>query len=616
MKVLQKIKENYILLFILLFGAILRFYHIDFQSIWLDEIHTMNEANPRTPLSELYNLITNSEQMPPFYFYSIYLIFKIAGYTTFVARMYSAIVGILSIFSIYLLGKEMINKKVGLFAALLLSVNPFHLYYSQDARPYMLLFLFTIFSFYFLIKFLKLPSKKNALYYGIATAMMINTHFFGLFVLFSQYITLLFFLILSKKTQRKGFFVNSFISGIVTLLLFIPSIKVFIKVSEIKDFWIPAPTIDAYTLIFKEFFGNSELVLTLVGLLFIIYFIKLSKEKDTSVEYKSIIENKTIFAFVLLIPWIIIVLLIPLIRSYLSIPMIISRYFISILPALIIILSIAINQFKNKIIQIGIIGLFIVFSLIDIVIVKKYYTSINKAQFRESTQFIINNNSKKEPVVSSLGWYMPYFLKSDQVNYEIIDKTLDAYIAEMEQDSTKIKPFWFTDGFGREYAPSETTLKFINENFYVDNNYDGFQAWSKHFMLLKDVSTSVDISKFKVLKPYNGDAFMFNVEIFETANNILNTSGWAYFENQEASKTTLELLFIKDGKATKLLKQKVNRPDVTSYFNNKFNVDNSGFKSTYDISKFGKGKYQLAIYLIDKSTNKEGLVLTEKFIEN
>lgn len=69
MKVLQKIKENYILLFILLFGAILRFYHIDFQSIWLDEIHTMNEANPRTPLSELYNLITNSEQMPPCYFY-------------------------------------------------------------------------------------------------------------------------------------------------------------------------------------------------------------------------------------------------------------------------------------------------------------------------------------------------------------------------------------------------------------------------------------------------------------------------------------------------------------------------------------------------------------------
>ena len=613
---IKKLKENYLLIAIVILATALRVYHIDFQSIWLDEIHTMNEANPKIPLKELYNVIMAGEQMPPLYFYSLYFLFKIFGYTTLVARVYSAIVGIVSVFSIYLLGKEMINKKAGLFAALLLSVNSFHLYYSQDARPYMLFFLFTTFSFYNLIKFLKLPSKKNALYYGITTAMMINTHFFGLFVLFSQYITLLFFLILSKNTQRKGFFVNSFISGIVTLLLFIPSMKVFIKVSEIKDFWIPAPTLDAYTLIFKEFFGNSELVLTLVGLLFIIYFIKLSKEKNTSIEYKSIIENKTIFAFVLLIPWIIIVLLIPLIRSYLSIPMIISRYFISILPALIIILSIAINQFKNKIIQIGIIGLFIVFSLTDIIIVKKYYTNINKAQFRESTQFIIDNNSKKEPVVSSLGWYMPYFFKNEKAYYEIIDKTLDAYIAEMEQDSTKIKPFWLTDGFGSEYVPSETSLKFINENFYIDNNYDGFQAWSKHFILLKDISSTIDISKFKELKPYNGDAFMFNVETFEIANNILNTSGWAYFENQEASKTSLELLFIKDGKAIKLLKQKVSRPDVTSYFNNKFNVDNSGFKSTYDISKFGQGKYQLAIYLFDKSTNKEGLVLTEKFIKN
>jgi 4-amino-4-deoxy-L-arabinose transferase-like glycosyltransferase len=613
---IKKLKENYLLIAIVILATALRVYHIDFQSIWLDEIHTMNEANPKIPLKELYNVIMAGEQMPPLYFYSLYFLFKIFGYTTLVARVYSAIVGIVSVFSIYLLGKEMINKKAGLFAALLLSVNSFHLYYSQDARPYMLFFLFTTFSFYNLIKFLKLPSKKNALYYGITTAMMINTHFFGLFVLFSQYITLLFFLILSKNTQRKGFFVNSFISGIVTLLLFIPSMKVFIKVSEIKDFWIPAPTLDAYTLIFKEFFGNSELVLTLVGLLFIIYFIKLSKEKNTSIEYKSIIENKTIFAFVLLIPWIIIVLLIPLIRSYLSIPMIISRYFISILPALIIILSIAINQFKNKIIQIGIIGLFIVFSLTDIIIVKKYYTNINKAQFRESTQFIIDNNSKKEPVVSSLGWYMPYFFKNEKAYYEIIDKTLDAYIAEMEQDSTKIKPFWLTDGFGSEYVPSETSLKFINENFYIDNNYDGFQAWSKHFILLKDISSTIDISKFKELKPYNGDAFMFNVETFEIANNILNTSGWAYFENQEASKTSLELLFIKDGKAIKLLKQKVSRPDVTSYFKNKFNVDNSGFKSTYDISKFGQGKYQLAIYLFDKSTNKEGLVLTEKFIKN
>ena len=612
---IKKLKENYLLIAIVILATALRVYHIDFQSIWLDEIHTMNEANPKIPLKELYNVIMAGEQMPPLYFYSLYFLFKIFGYTTLVARVYSAIVGIVSVFSIYLLGKEMINKKAGLFAALLLSVNSFHLYYSQDARPYILFFLFTTFSFYNLIKFLKLPSKKNALYYGITTAMMINTHFFGLFVLFSQYITLLFFLILSKNTQRKGFFVNSFISGIVTLLLFIPSMKVFIKVSEIKDFWIPAPTLDAYTLIFKEFFGNSELVLTLVGLLFIIYFIKLSKEKNTSIEYKSIIENKTIFAFVLLIPWIIIVLLIPLIRSYLSIPMIISRYFISILPALIIILSIAINQFKNKIIQIGIIGLFIVFSLTDIIIVKKYYTNINKAQFRESTQFIIDNNSKKEPVVSSLGWYLPYFLNKAKNKNTIVDKSLDEYIAEISKNSSNIKSFWYFDGHIRPFNPSEESKLFLENNFVVDKNIDLYDCYAKHFILKSDFKPKIDISSFNPLKDRNGDNINFSVEVFDNSQEKISISGWAYFDKQVASNSKIQLLAIKDNQIEMIFNESVRREDVTSYFKSPYDISNSGFKAVFSKLKYGKGTYKIAIYIVDNQSHKKGLVITDKFFK-
>ncbi|WP_298139569.1 glycosyltransferase family 39 protein [Flavobacterium sp.] len=611
---IQKIKENYLLITILVFAAILRFYHIDFQSIWLDEIHTMNEANPNVGFFDLYDIIMAGEQMPPLYFYSLYFLFKIFGYTTFVARVYSAFVGVISVFSIFLLGKEIFNKKTGIFAALIITINPFHLYYSQDARPYMFLFLFTTLAFYYLIKFIKNNNQKSAILYGLASALMIYSHFFGLFVLFTQYLLMLFFIIISKTENRKKFFINSFLSGVITLILFIPAIKIFIKVTQIKEFWIPAPTLDVYTLIFKEFFGNSELVLTLIGLLIFVYFIKLFKEKDSKVSYESIIENKTIFSFIILIPWIVIVTLIPLIRSYLSIPMIISRYFITVLPAVILIIAIAFYYFKNRIFQTSILVLLVIFSITDIVVVKKYYSSINKAQFREATNFIIQNNAKKEKVVSSLGWYMPYFLKNGKVNYEIIDKPLDAFIAEMQQDSTKIKPFWYIDGFGREYKPSEATLAFISANFYIENNYDGFQAWTKHFILLKDVPMTIDISKFKELSQYNGDGFMFNVETFETVNNIVNTSGWAYFEKQVAAKTEMEIIFIKDGKANRLMTEKVIRPDVTTYFKNDFNVDNCGFKSTYDISKLESGKHQLAIYLVDKETKKEGLVLTDKYV--
>jgi len=615
MKVIESIKDNKILLSILLFAALLRFYHIDFQSIWLDEIHTMNEANPNLPFTGIYDVIMAGEQMPPLYFYSLYFLFKIFGYTTIVARLYSAIVGIVGVYSVYLLGKEMMDRKVGIIAALLVTVNPFQLYYSQEARPYIFLFLFTTLAFYYLIKFLKSPKRQNAIFHGLFAALMIHFHFFGLFVLFTQYLILLLFLLFSKKDLRKGFFINTFLSGLLTLVLFIPAIKIFIKVAEIKEFWIPAPTPDVYTIIFKEFFGNSELILTLTGLLIFVYFISLFKEKDTKMAYNDILESKAVFSFVILVPWMTIVILIPLIRSYLSVPMIISRYFITVLPAIIILIAIAVSQIRNRIMQTGVLALFVVFSMTDIVVVRHYYSGISKAQFRESTQFIIDNNQKKEPVVSSLGWYMPYFLKNDKVDYEIVDKTLDAYITEMQQDSTKIKPFWFTDGFGRDYKPSDTTLKFINNNFYIDKNFDGFQAWTKHFILLKDVPATVDISKFKNLQQYNGDPFMFNVEIFENVNNILTTSGWAYFKDQVSTKTDMLIILIKDGVATRLMTQKVMRPDVTTYFKNDFNVDDCGFKSTFDMSKLGPGKYQLGIYLIDKETKKEGLVLTDKFAE-
>lgn len=617
MNILNKLKNNYWLLAILAFGSILRFYHIDFQSPWLDEIHTLNESNPNISFFDLYDVIMSGEQMPPLYFYLLYFIFKIFGYTIFVARTFSALLGVFSLYSIYLLGKELVNKRVGLISAFILGVNYFHLYYSQEARPYVLLMLFTIFSFYKLVVYVKKPNIKNALLYGLFAGLMINSHFFGLFTLFTQCFILLIFLILSEKTNKKTFFINSFLAGILVLILFIPAIKIFIKVTEIKEFWIPAPTIDAYTLVFREFFGNSELILCFIGVFLFFYFIKISKVKDFPISYERVVKDKEVFAFLILISWTVITILIPLVRSYLSTPMIISRYFIVVLPAIVLLLSIGLQQFKNKIIQIGLLILFLVISLVDIFVVKNYYNGVFKAQFREATSFIKENNDKLEPVVSSLDWYLPYFFNNESKNQEIIGKTLDLFVAEMYSDSTKIKPFWYLDGHGREFNPNDETLDFLNKYFYVENNYDAFQAWTKHFILLKDVPKTIDISSYKEIKLINGDLFIFNIENFEFDNDNLKVSGWAYFENQESLKTVINIVLVKEEttSALRLNTQKVNRPDVTKYFNSSYSIDHSGFQSNLDISNLDEGKYKIAIFLQNKETRKEGLIITDKEIE-
>jgi mannosyltransferase len=615
MSIINKIKENYILVTILVVALLFRFYGADFQSVWLDEVHTLNEANPALSWIEFYTSLLNSEPHPPLYFALMRILFTVFGYTTMVLRLFSAVIGIVSLYGMYMLGKEMHNKKIGLIATFLLSVNYYHLYYSQEGRPYILLVLFTILAFYRLILYIKNPDRKNTILYGIFAALMVYGHFFGLFALFAQYVILLFFFLLTKKEEKLKFFVNLAIAGVITLVLYIPAIPLFIAATKIRDFWIPAPTLDAFTIIFKDFFGNSEIILALVSILIFFYFLRLSKERDFPITYEKLTQKRTIFNFVILALWIVIVLLIPLIRSYISVPMLINRYFIVLLPAIILMISFGLNQFKNKIVMSTILLFFFVFFVTDVVVLKKIFKDPLKSQFREATNFIIKNNKEHHPVVTSLSWYMPYFIKNKKVNYEIIDKSLENYITEMQQDSTKIIPFWYFDAHGRPYKLSEAAQNFVDNNFYIDNNFDGMDAWTKHFILLKNMAKTVDISKYKEINDANGDPIRFYVDTFENTDNIVNASGWAYFDQQESINTNIDIILIKERQAFKLQTQKVVRQDVTDAVKSGLDLNNCGFNSKLNIADLKPGKYRLAIRLYDSKTKKDGLVLTDKIVE-
>lgn len=605
MEYIQKLKDNYLLLCIVTFGVFLRFFHIDFQSVWLDELHTLNEANPNLSFSEVYNSLLNSEQMPPLYFYSLYYIFKVFGYTTFVARFFSALIGVFSVYGIYLFGKELVNKKIGLISALLLVINPFHLYYSQEARPYILLFLFSIFSFYYFVKFLKQTNYKYSIYYGVFTGLMLLSHFFGLFVLFSQLFIFMFFLIIDEKQKRNKFLVLSLISGLVITILFLPAIKVLIKISEIKEFWIPAPTIDAYTIIFKEFFGNSEMVLYLLGIFIFFYFVKLANEKQMVINKYNIINNKLVLSFVILLPWISIVLLVPLIRSYLTVPMIISRYFIVVLPAILIIASIGISHFKNKIIQFSLLGLFIVFSITDIFIIKKYYFVTTKSQFREGSQFIIDNNKSNNEIVSSLAWYFPFFIKN-----KIVEQSLETHIDEMIKDTTKIKPFWYIDSHGRKYEPQQKTLDFIEKHFYIQNNFNGHDVWVKEFNLIGN-KPMIDLSKLKIIPANKVSRIESNIEVSLKKDNFFTVSGWALVKNIDSRKNKIELFLINKNSKINITPEQVIRKDITSFFSkDNVNYDFAGFTTKIDLNKITDANYKLAIYISNKENNFEEIKLT------
>ena len=60
------------------------------------------------------------------------------------AQSKGTVSGVLSVYYIFKLGEKMISKNMGYIAAILLTINLYHIEYSQEARSYSLFVLFVI----------------------------------------------------------------------------------------------------------------------------------------------------------------------------------------------------------------------------------------------------------------------------------------------------------------------------------------------------------------------------------------------------------------------------------------------------------------------------------------
>ena len=113
-KLLKVINQNGILIGLLIVATFLRFYKLDFQSLWLDEIYTMNISNPDFSLKKFHSEMLLREGFPYLYYILVKISYFFFGYEPYVARAVSAVAGIASVYVIYRLGKELGNKKIGL----------------------------------------------------------------------------------------------------------------------------------------------------------------------------------------------------------------------------------------------------------------------------------------------------------------------------------------------------------------------------------------------------------------------------------------------------------------------------------------------------------------------
>jgi len=170
------IKENYILILIFLSGTFLRFYRVSFHPLWWDELFEVWMAE-----KSFLGIIEASrlDVHPPLY----YMIVKVTMVNTspFWVRFHSMIAGSISIIFLYLLAKELFDKKTALYSSFIFSISISMILYSQCATSYSLLIMVTLLLTFL---FIKIVRTKRFLYYVLFTivgAFALYLHYFLFF---------------------------------------------------------------------------------------------------------------------------------------------------------------------------------------------------------------------------------------------------------------------------------------------------------------------------------------------------------------------------------------------------------------------------------------------------
>lgn len=480
--IVDKIQENKWLFLILLIAVILRVYKIDFQSLWMDEVYTLNVASPKHSFSTIISEVNLRESFPYLYFFIMNIMFSIFGDTSIVARIPSAIFGIATVWMMYKLGKEAYSKNVGLIAALLFTFNEYAIFHSQDARAYSFCLFFLLLSYYRFIIFLKDDTKKNMIWFAVSTGLLLNVNFFSVLNVATQGLILLFVLFSLDKTERVSYLKKLLITAGIILLFFLPNAYKFYLLSQFKSSWIPAPTNDGLTNILKEFISASELLVFIYGLLFTFFIIKVFNQKHTK-NLKELINNKLVFNYLLIFSWISFVVVVILLKSYLSSSLYVSRYFISVFPAIILAISIALVQIKNLYIRYSYLALLVLFMVFDLIVVKKFYNTPIKAQFREASDMVKFYNPNKDVVYTSLKYWYDYFLNNHGQKFEVVEKTnLTVLVKEMQSNPALLKSFWVVDGYQDIVKLSDADQQFLDTHFTLKEKYDGLGAIARHYI--------------------------------------------------------------------------------------------------------------------------------------
>jgi hypothetical protein len=155
-------------------AALLRFFRLGHQSFWLDEILTVGSyTSPGGGIS--YGVKLMWDVHGPLYSLVMHFWSAFSSSEAWL-RSPGAAAGVVTVLLMYLWARRESDERTALAAALLMAVNPFNIYYSQELRFYSFLTMFVVLSLLAFSHFDEKPSLRSGLLLGLSLGLACLSH--------------------------------------------------------------------------------------------------------------------------------------------------------------------------------------------------------------------------------------------------------------------------------------------------------------------------------------------------------------------------------------------------------------------------------------------------------
>lgn len=237
-------------LLILWLAFSLRLYHLDFQSIWWDEGHSIFVASQ--PIPQIPTLPA-MDVHPPAYFILLHLWMGFTGQSEFVLRYLSVLFSLLTVALLWRFACSILHSNhpaiplspllpcslAPLFAAL----SPLYVAYAQEVRSYAMITFLALASTFSLwrILFASLDPpvsrlRSSVILYIFLTALCLYTHYFTIFLLIFHNLAWLVWALFGNK-NRISRVIIWIVSQLGILLLFAP--QLFLALRQVTSYTNP-----------------------------------------------------------------------------------------------------------------------------------------------------------------------------------------------------------------------------------------------------------------------------------------------------------------------------------------------------------------------------------------